>query len=69
MVRKERERIRASASRQDAGHPSLATLCPHLQCLLGNEGPGLFQTQGTPFLREHLFVLEQAVIDRETYSG
>lgn len=42
--------MRATASSRDAVHPSLATPCPYLQHLLGNEGPGLFQTQGDPFL-------------------
>lgn len=65
---KGRKRVRAGASSQAAVQPLPDIPCPHLQCLLGNEGPGLLQTQDAPFLQEHLFVLERVVIDRETNS-
>ena len=67
-ARGERQKVRAGTSSQDAGHPSLATPCRHLQCLLGNGDPGLFQTQGAPFWGERVFVLARVVTEKPAPS-
>lgn len=68
MVRKKEREVESRHRGLQSVHPLQATPAHTSSTCWVNEGPGLFQTREASFLREHLFVLEQVVIDRETSS-